>query len=338
MKEGKVNLEPNDIYENLQLDDNDRSYSRTHIRSIFSWFLLICVMWHSYDEKKYIWEIFNSNIYYAIRKDYIPLKMTMPWLQIFILFLSISSFLTYLYYTIIKKKENLLNGMLDCCSKYHYLPFLFISAIFIIEENAFTINENSFEDENYEDYVRNYTKTCEYNKKLVIAVLVFTIILENCLILIYHNMKLNCHWYFIMLIKKGFFSTLIILFWYYFFYIIICLKSYIYILDEESNIRDKDDDLYKFYKGTGIAFSIVIAIGSFAFSIYYKDIVASFANFLIYIGLLNGVCGKITSDDEEVRNDYFKGNFIRTIDIIVLVCNFILICFIFIQCKKSLFI
>ena len=331
MKEGKVNLEPNDIYENLQLDDNDRSYSRTHIRSIFSWFLLICVMWHSYDEKKYIWEIFNSNIYYGIGKDYIPLKMTMPWLQIFILLLSIISFLTYLYFTIIKKKENLLNDMLASCSKYHYLPFLFISAIFIIEENAFMTNENSFNDE----YDEKYTKTWEYNKKLVIAVLVFTIILEMCLILIYHNLKLNCHWYFIMLIKKGLLSTLIIFFWYYFFYIIICLKSYIYILDK---LYDDKDDLFKFYKGAGIAFSIVIAIGSFAFSFYYKDIVASFANFLIYIGLLNGVCGQITSDDEEVRNEHFKGNFIRTIDIIVLVCNFILICFLFIQYKKLLFI
>ena len=332
MKEGKVNLEPNDIYENLQLDDNDRSYSRTHIRSIFSWFLLICVMWHSYDEKKYIWEIFNSNIYYSIEIDYIPLKMTMPWLQIFILLLSIISFLTYLYFTIIKKKENLLNDMLDSCSKYHYLPLLFISAIFIIEENAFVIDEYSFKDEDYGSF---FEKTCRYNKKLLIAILVFTIISEICLILIYSNMKLNCHWYFIMLIKKGFFSTLIILFWYYFFYIIICLKSYIYILDK---LYDDKDDLFKFYKGAGIAFSIVIAIGSFAFSFYYKDIVASFANFLIYIGLLNGVCGQITSDDEEVRNEHFKGNFIRTIDIIVLVCNFILICFLFIQYKKLLFI
>lgn len=346
MSEEKLNknLEEIENSEYFQLNDNDKSYNVSHLISIISWFIFVCILWHAYDEKKFLWGIYDSYIMFTIGKDYIPLKMNMPWLQVFLFLLTVSSFCIYLFFTIIKKKKNLLDGMLDSCPKYHFLTLLLISSIFIIEENAFIVKEEILKTYDYYEKHLPEENELKYNKKLVITDLVFTIVGELILFCVYINLKLNCHWLFIMIIKKGFFSSLIIILWYHFFEIIIILKSYIHILDNYDEIYESyqtciydysDNSLYDFYKGAGIAFNIVIGLGSFAFSYWFKDLIAAFVNFLIYIGLIIGLYGQVTSDGE--RDDFFDGNSIRVIDIMALVGNLILILTLISKDQKEIF-
>ena len=113
-------------------------------------------------------------------------------------------------------------------------------------------------------------------------------------------------------IKNGAFSCLIVLFWYNFCYDIFQVR---FLTKEEYD--------QKWAKGCSLAFSIIFGVGSISFSFLFKDVMVSFMNILIYIGLAKNYfeLGIDTSS-----KDYNK-NGDGAVDIIMLVCSMILFLF-----------
>ena len=305
-------------YRKMNNSNDDDSKFSWHLISIISWIIFILTIWHSYNSSAFIWSKFEFVITEKIKEYkifYIPIKMNMVWLNLFIFLISTIGLGFYLFFTTIKKNQNLYDGMLSNWSKYHFIPLLLISALYIITQHDFDA-ENIF----------------KHIKTLLIFDLIFTILGLTGLILIYLTMNLNCEWYFVFAIKKGVFSSFIVLLWYNFFYIIIYLKTINYLINNDPS----NESLYNFYKGTGISFPIIIGLGSLAFSFFFKDIMVVFVNFLIYVGFVLCFFTKSKTQMEEIKED-FLGYGEGIIDIIFLVISFAFIPFLIIFYKKELF-
>ena len=312
-----------------ELDQNNTNYSKMddnssdskfiwHIISLMSWIIFILTIWFSYNESYFIWSLLGSKInngIYNYQIYYMPIQMNMSWLNIFIFLISVIGSGLYFFYTTIKMNQNLYNGMLSNWSKFHFIPLLFISALYIITEHNFYSNSNY-----------------KHIRTLLIFDLIFTLLGLVGLILIYLKMDLQCEWYFVFAIKKGVFSTFIVLLWYNFFNVIIYLKSVNYIINDDLDT----DSFYNFYMGTGISFSIIIGIGSLAFSFFFRDIMAAFVNFLIYVGFILYFFTKGKNEIEEIKED-FNGYADGIIDIIMMAISFSFIPFLIIFYKKALF-
>jgi hypothetical protein len=301
------------------MDDNGSdSKFIWHIISLMSWIIFILTIWFSYNESYFIWSLFGSKINNGIYNHqiyYMPIQMNMSWLNIFIFLISVIGSGLYFFYTTIKMNQNLYNGMLSNWSKFHFIPLLFISALYIVTEHNFNSNSNY-----------------KHIRTLLIFDLIFTLLGLVGLILIYLKMDLQCEWYFVFAIKKGVFSTFIVLLWYNFFNVIIYLKSVNYIINDDLDV----DSFYNFYMGTGISFSIIIGIGSLAFSFFFRDIMAAFVNFLIYVGFILYFFTKEKDEIEEIKED-FNGYADAIIDIIIMAISFSFIPFLIIFYKKALF-
>ena len=299
-------------------DNADDSKFTWHLISIISWIIFILTIWFSYNTSQFIWTSFGNGIYdemYDKKIYYIPIQMNMEWLNIFIFLISVIGSGLYLFYTTIKINQNLYNGMLSNWTKFHFIPLLFISALYII-------TGHQFKADNYYTHIRT----------LLIFDLIFTLLGLVGLILIYLKMELQCEWYFVFIIKKGVFSTFIVLLWYNFFNVIIYLKSVNYIIKDDFD----EESFYNFYKGTGISFSIIIGLGSLAFSFFFRDVMAAFTNFLIYVGFVLYLFTKSKNQMEEIKEN-FNGYADGIIDIIMMAISFCFIPFVIIFYKKALF-
>ena len=143
----------------------------------------------------------------------------------------------------------------------------------------------------------------------------------------------------VLTIKKGVFSTFIILLLYNFFCAIVLLKIYDFFLKilEDSDEKEDIESLWLFYKRMYIAFSIVIGIVSLTFSFFFKDIIAAFVNFLIYLGfVISFFTSNITEKSREFRKEYFGGYTVGEIDIIMMVLTFAFIVFMALRYSQNL--
>ena len=299
-------------------DSGDDSKFIWHIISIISWIIFILTIWYSYNIPYFIWTLFGNNIdneLYYHHIYYIPIQMDMAWLNIFTFFISVIGFGLYLFYTTIKMNQNLYNGMLSNLSKFHFIPLLCISALYIITGHAFS-----------------YDNKFKHLRTLLIFDIIFTLLGLAGLIFIYVTMDLQSEWYFVFAIKKGVFSTFIVLLWYNFFNVIIYLKSVNYIIKDDFD----EDSFYNFYKGTGISFSIIIGLGSLAFSFFFRDVMAAFVNFLLYVGFVLYFFTKSKTEMKEVKED-FNGYADGIIDIVMMALSFAFIPFLIIFYKKAIF-
>ena len=305
---------------NYQKMDDDDPRTTWYIISIISWIFLIISLWTCYHNSFFFWYSFEKAIDSYLGFNYYPLEMEIYWLNIYVFLLSVVGFAIYLIFTSCKKKQNLYDGMVDTWSKFHFIPLLFISALSIIASNSSIIA-------GFSTYEERFKKL----KTLLIFDLIFTILGLISLIVIYIFTQLNSEWYIVMAIKKGVYSTFIILLWYNFFHIIVSLTSIQYIL----NSKDIED-LTKTFKNMGISFTIIIGVGSIVFSIIFKDLMASFTNFLIYMGMVISFFNK-NKETKDVRKDYFNGNADGILDIIIMALSFACIIFLLIWCKHKLF-
>ena len=314
-------------YSNTQLNqqsDNRGNGSESlgwHIISILSWILLLFTAWNSYNQNSAFWDSLHGNLSYYFYSSFL---MNMPLLKIFVLIISLCGFVVYIIFTTYKKNLNLYNDMLSSWSKFHFIPLLFISALFILGSNI-----GSY------DGIDGY----KYIKMLLIFDIIFTIIALISLIIIYIKTTLNCDWYIVMAIKKGTYSTFIVLLWYNFFYTIICLRAVdcaIIYRYQNKNYLDYEDKLISLHKVTGILFSILFALGVFIFSLLFKDLMALFVNFLIYIGMVISFFNASASV-KELRKENLNGEAEGIIDIIFMGISLCLIAFIAIRCSHKLF-
>ena len=207
--------------------------------SILSWFFFLCCQLENYRATKLMLLNENENFFILI-------------IKLFIFGISLAGFITYLIFTTCNKNQNLYNAMLGK-TKFHFIPLLFASALFIINM--------------YEQQITEKSNRLEI-KRLVITNLVFSILTLITFVIFYIKINIPCEWYIILTIKKGTFSCLIP----YLLHLI--FMDIFYFINFENN--DKIILLYKILY-------IIKGIISLFFSFIFKDIIVAFTNSFIYI-------------------------------------------------------
>ena len=311
----------NSICEKLDDDDSTSWY----LLSLMSWILFALSMWVSYYNGNCIWYPYQY-LYNSISRNYgyLPIEINnqLPYLYTYFFLISIIGFGIYIIFTIYKKNKSLYEGMLGDLSKFHFIPLLLISALYIISTSCNYIeNDYNSEDRYYKSYRTNITFD-----------LIFTIFALGSLIVIYFKTELNCDWYIVLSIKKGVYSSFIILLLYNFFHIIISFKAINYSLDENTEWKD----VRKFLKGTGIAFTILFGIISLAFSFLFKDLMAAFTTFLIYLGMVITFFNR-TDSQKKRRKEEFNGYTDGVFHIIFMLLSLACIAILILKFRERLF-
>ena len=283
------------------------------ILSILSWLLFLVTGWISLNwfQDKFIfpciWTIRKIHINEYLGQSYAPLQMQISLIYIvFILtmIVGLAGFIIYMIKSTCKKDESVFGGMMGQWSRFHFVPLLFVSALFIIGECTDTNLEkiNHFKD-------------------MHIAGLIFTIFGLISLIFIYIMTELKADWYIVLTLRKGTYSCLITLMWYYFCYNIFYIR-----------IFDTEKDYLNWRKGCGLAFSIIFGIGSLIFAFIFKDLVIAGMTTLIYIGLT----AYYFQLSKFIREDKWANkNGDGAVDIIMMVFSVVLIVFLVIKHKEE---
>ena len=307
-------------YQKMNDDDSQTWY----IVSIISWILFIISIWISYHSLIYVWTPYQKlNDYYLEFYGYFPLeiKLRFPYLCIYLFFISIIGFSIYLYFTTYKKNQALYNGMLGDLSKFHFIPLLLIAGLYILSISG------SYISGAVEETFKSHRTLISFN-------LIFTIIGLICLIIVYLKTELNCDWYIILTIKKGIYSSFIIILLYNFFHMIVSFKYINYSL-EDSN-TDNEENFKKFLKGSGISFIILFGLISLIFSFVFKDLMAAFTTFLIYLGTVITFFNKDENGIER-RKEYFNGYSDGVLDIIFMLLSLAVIVILIFKFRQNLF-
>jgi len=235
------------------------------------------------------------------------------------LILATAAFGVYIYCLFINKNENVIGGMLGNFSKFHFVPLLCITILFIIGESLDDLDIFD-EDGLFYLYFGIYFDIdkvhCAFN-------LIFDIIGLGSLVFITLNTRISEPNYANFIIK-GTYSCFIALLVYNFFYVI-TLTGLINKLDDK-----KYDDIEDWLKSCGYAASILIGLINLGLSLFLKEIVLGIANLLMYIGMVTYF---FKMEKEDCRKDVYGGDGIGVIEIIMLILSLATIAFLFIKYK-----
>lgn len=287
--------------------------------SIISWALLIVTGWMSFGvpkvstfctygkDKEGICKIIITWLSIHYNKDSFEINtmpVTINYIVFFmmvsiILLLLVASFVVFIN-GIITKNENILNGMLGNYSKFHFIPLLCVSSLFIIGESL-------------DKFLEIKGIHCFFN-------LFFTIIGLGSLVFITMQTNIESPNYASWIIKHGGYSSLIAWLSYNLFYIIF----YYHIL-----LTDKD--LEKWFKGCEIAFSIIIGILNLGLGLFLKTVMLPFINLLIYIGM---TC-RFFKLEKLYRKALYGSETGGIIDIVMIVLSILELVFIILQMQKK---
>ena len=206
--------------------------------SIISWFLFLCTGLNIFIGSKN--EI--SLLEYAVP---IPVKANFSFVIGFISAIGTIGLILYFNKTSLNKSNSIESGMLGDMSKFHFVPLLLVSLLFI-------------------------TLTEPTTKASYVFSLLLSLLSCGSLVFIYLKIDYEGEWYEIITIKKGVFSSLIALTFYTFFFSI-------------SSIGYRSDPSEGFINGCGIVFSLLIGIGNIGFGFYFKDLLVLITNALLYL-------------------------------------------------------
>jgi len=282
------------------------------IISLVSWILVLITGWlffgvPNFDKVFIFW----NNIILNENQNLNPFPLIMFNIFFYIIAIIILLLLTFSFfvyaYNVFKKNENVLNGMLGNQTKFHFIPLLCISALFI--------NGECTEEE---DHILLFTKTQLY------FFIIFTILALISLIYIYINTKLDSEKNIQYLIKNGTYACLISFLIYNFFVAVWALIITI-------KYKDLDfESIYKPNKNLSIVFSIFIGLINLVLSFFLNEISISIINFLIYIGLTI----KFFKIEKDIREAYLN-NSIGIIEIIMIILSLLMMGLVFSRKKNS---
>ena len=263
--------------------------------SVISWVMLIVTSLEAYFQNSLFYIFYRTYRsksidvqFIGISKLYLPITIDTSMLQSFFLIILFFGFFNFAYYGLYKGDNSLIDPLFTNITKYHFVPLLLVSFI------------------NMNMQINNEMEEMEGE---IITDLVFTFIALGLLGYIYIKTNLeHKNWFFILTIKKGLFSFLIVILWYNLFYaslLIGCLNC--------------EEEILKFLKGAGIAFSILIGFGAMLFSFIFKDLIAAVTNFLIYIGMVSSFFG--INGKDELQREFSGGVADGVIEIVMMVLN-----------------
>ena len=263
--------------------------------SVISWVMLIVTSLEAYFQNSLFYIFYRTYRsksidvqFIGISKLYLPITIDTSMLQSFFLIILFFGFFNFAYYGLYKGDNSLIDPLFTNITKYHFVPLLLVSFI------------------NMNMQINNEMEEMEGE---IITDLVFTFIALGLLGYIYIKTNLeHKNWFFILTIKKGLFSFLIVILWYNLFYaslLIGCLNC--------------EEEILKFLKGAGIAFSILIGFGAMLFSFIFKDLIAAVTNLLIYIGMVSSFFG--INGKDELQREFSGGVADGVIEIVMMVLN-----------------
>lgn len=293
------------------------------IASYISWVAVAVNNWislHWFYSKKYrtVWNIY---IYLDIESfEYAPFQM--HYIMNYIVFNFVFAVITigcivFFVKTLIQKDPQVIEGMMGNFSQFHFFPLLcaFIMSI---------LGELGAHADKPEEFFKG--------DKAGLAISLVGLI---SMIFIYIMTDLNTNdWWVLLLLKKGAFSCLIILMWYSFCYDIF----YVHFYDKKGeNENDPfegyfSEKMWDWKKGCGLAFSIILGVGSLAFSFVFKDLAACVMNLLIYIGLTVAYF-RLPSEARKLKE--FNKNGDGIVDIIMLVLSVAVIVLLLIKYREN---
>ena len=301
---------------NINFNGNDNSIkSICWILSVVSWVVLIIteiIGLSKLSDEYIIWTFYRIPItktyYYPLdaadnEMGFYPVQLNQAFTYIVFIILfcfTIIAFFYYMYKSTCNKDNSIFESMIGDWSKYHFIPLIIASILFII-------GESSTKDSNRKD--RN------------ICGLIFVILGLISLIFVYIKTNLPPEW-LPATIKKGVYSCLIALEWYYFCYDICSLKI--------NNTSLFEKNFHKQIKAFSGFFSVFIGIGGLFFAIFFKDIIVAILHFLIYLGCTIF----FFSIDANIRDLYNKA-FDGVIDIFMMIFFLLEIAFVLIKYKTE---
>ena len=201
----------------------------------------------------------DVEIYIPIQMDYIIIYIVFN-IEIVVSFIGCAVFLVK---TLIKKEQSVIEGMMGKISQFHFFPLLCAFVLSLLPEITKEAEEGKKDN----------------SKEIAYTGLAFSLIGLISMLFIYINTEFKSQdWWAEYTLKKGTFSCLLILFWYNFWYDIYPVGRF----DKKSHNKEVPKG---FARNCGISFSIIVGIGSLAFSFIFKDIVVCFMNILIYYGM-----------------------------------------------------
>ena len=248
-------------------------------------------------------------------KIFVPVIIYSPFLYIIFSVFLCFAFLSLIFLIIYRNNVGINEGMFGSITKFHFIPLLCASALYIIGE-CFSVKENKYN-----------VKVWNMGDEFFIPSLIFSAIGLFSLLFIWYKTSIS-DTPTRYVIKKGLYPSLTALFIYNLCYTI---GLFGYIKSYENLTLDDLQAPLRWVKGASIAFSVIIGIINLGISIFMKDLVLSAMNLLIYIGLTIFFF-KVPKDSRSQMNGEAEG----IIDIIFGVASLATISFLVIKYKKSL--
>jgi hypothetical protein len=284
-----------------------------------SWGLLVITSWItffepdirlSWKQNKYHRGIFfwlyptyitSDGVYYPI---YIFFLVFFPVIIVSLLIFTLG-FAVYVYCIFIRKYSNVINAMFGLFSKFHFIPILCASALFIISECT-------------DDEPGKWVNPSNFQIFLTIVISFMGLV---SMAFIYFQTKLEFPMYVKLTINRGTYSCLLALFSFGFFF-------NIFYYGFKDRIENEKNDIKDWIKGCNYAFSIIFGAVNLGLSFFFKDIILAGINCIMYIGmainffLIDGDTMEKLFDDERI---------VGIIDIIMILASGGLAAFLFIK-------
>ena len=240
--------------------------------------------------------IINIIVYYFFYRPMQILDSCLVTIFILTIIFTFIGFFIYIYLCTCGQNSSVMEGMLGSISRFHFIPLVCASALFLIG-----ITDHNLDEE----------------KSIITTSLIFSIIGLFSLVLIAFKSNLESGpWYANLSIKKGVYGSYIALFTYNTCYSILLLG----IMNEKDPIS--------FKKGCGIGLSLAVGIVNLIISFLLKDMILAFQNFLIYLGATIYYFGM-----HKLIREHYNENADGIIDIIMIVLSLAAVGFIGFQNK-----
>lgn len=240
--------------------------------------------------------IINIIVYYFFYRPMQILDSCLVTIFILTIIFTFIGFFIYIYLCTCGQNSSVMEGMLGSISRFHFIPLVCASALFLIG-----ITDHNLDEE----------------KSIITTSLIFSIIGLFSLVLIAFKSNLESGpWYANLIIKKGVYGSYIALFTYNTCYSILLL-----------GIMNENDPI-SFKKGCGIGLSLAVGIVNLIISFLLKDMILAFQNFLIYLGATIYYFGM-----HKLIREHYNENADGIIDIIMIVLSLAAVGFIGFQNK-----
>ena len=303
-------------------------FSNMKLVSLISWLLLVVTSLVSFVKPEFNESDTSELVLFPIQIFWLTISLKIDGNSSYVPALVYHGFLCFCFYSLIAFiclscgimfyntffNIETIKGMFERFSKFHFIPLLCTSALFIIGESLKLEIEQSYYSINI--HFKSFDVVFAFN-------LVFTFIGMLSLFFIQLNTDLSPSSAVHLVIKQGTYGILMALLVYNFYFSI-----YLYGIH-----KDFIEDQHKFASNCGLAFSILIGVCNLALTFILKNIGTGITNLFLYIGMIIWFF-KISEKNREEFNGLAEG----IIECVIVVINLGILVYLFIKNRKEIII